>query len=71
MLQVWLMVRERKIPPMGGDGWWVYRSDTLRDLFHYEHPATIGLDPADAMEAVLIANREANSDPAYWPEVFG
>ena len=65
------MCRERKFPPMGGDGWWDYRSDILRDLYDGEHESTIGLDYADAVEGMLIANREANSDPATWSEVFG
>jgi len=71
VVRVWTMCRERKHSPMGDDLGWGYDSQLLRDLYEAEHEVTIGLDYADALEGVLIATREANTDPEKWPEVYG
>lgn len=71
VVQVWTMVRERKRSPLGDDMGWGYDSALLRDLYEAEHEATARLDYADALEGVLIATREANTDPATWAETFG
>lgn len=65
------MVRVRRFPPMGGDGWWETNWEVFDQLYAAEHPATFGAERADVLEAMLLCEREANSDPKTWPEVFG
>lgn len=68
---MWTLCRERKFPPMGGEGWWDVNWPVFEQLWAANHNAVAGLDRAEVLEGLLAATREANTDPKHWPEVFG